>query len=192
MPIMFNSAALAAPLSPDVELLRQVASGDASAFDELYVLYGAAVYNYLLRLVNEPAIAEELLQEVFLAVWQGADRFRAEAKVKTWLLRIAHHKAVSWLRRHRPASSLDEAAEVASGDDHIDDRLAQAWQADRVRAALTELSPRHRAVIELAFVHDLPYAEIARIVDCPVGTVKSRMSYALRHLTAVLGDQTDG
>jgi len=186
---MFNSAALTASLSPDVVLLRQVASGDEGAFDELYVLYGAVVYNFLLRLVNEPPVAEELLQEVFLAVWQGADRFRAEAKVKTWLLRIAHHKAVSWLRHHRPASSLDEAAEVAAGDDHIDERLVRAWEADRVRAALSELSPKHRAVIELAFVHDLPYADIARIVDCPVGTVKSRMSYALRHLTAVLGKQ---
>lgn len=79
---MFNLAALTAPLKSDVELLRQVASGDTSAFDELYVLYGAVVYNYLLRLVNESPIAEELLQEVFLAVWQGADRFRAEARVK--------------------------------------------------------------------------------------------------------------
>ena len=185
---MFNSAALTAPLPTDVELLRQVASGDASAFDELYVLYGTVVFNYLLRLVNETPIAEELLQEVFLAVWQGANRFRAEAKVKTWLLRIAHHKAVSWLRRHRPASSLDEATDVAE-DTPIDDTLARAWQADRVRAALTELSPKHRAVVELAFVHDLPYAEIAKIMDCPVGTIKSRMSYALRYLTAILGKE---
>ena len=186
---MFNSAALTSPLTADHQLLRRVASGDERAFDELYVLYGAVVYNFLLRLVNEPPVAEELLQDVFLAVWQGADRFRAEAKVKTWLLRIAHHKAVSWLRHHQPASSLDEATDIAAEDDHIDERLARAWKADRVRAALGELSPKHRAVIELAFVHDLPYADIARIVDGPVGTVKSRMSYALRHLTAVLGHQ---
>ncbi len=187
---MFNSAALLVPLPSDVELLRKVASGDEGAFDELYVLYGAAVYNYLLRLVNESPVAEELLQEVFLAVWQGADRFRAEARVKTWLLRIAHHKAVSWLRRHRSAASLDDATDVAD-DDHVDEQIIQAWEADRVRTALNELTPKHRAVIELAFVHDLPYSEIARIVDCPVGTVKSRMSYALRHLTAVLGQPTD-
>lgn len=188
---MYNSAALTAPIVTDVELLRQVAAGDARAFDELYVLYGAVVYNYLLRLVNEPVIAEDLLQDVFLAVWQGADRFRAEAKVKTWLLRIAHHQAVSWLRRHRPASSLDDATDLADDDDHIDERLVQAWQADRVRAALEALSPKHRAAIELAFAHDLPYAEIARIMDCPVGTVKSRMSYALRHLTTVLAQPAE-
>jgi RNA polymerase sigma-70 factor, ECF subfamily len=186
---MLNPAALAAPLTADHQLLRQVASGDERAFDELYVLYGAVVYNFLLRLINEPAASEELLQEVFLAAWQGADRFRAEATVKTWLLRIAHHQAVSWLRRHHRMVSLDDAVEVAADEDHIDERLARAWQADRVRAALTQLSPKHRAVIELAFAHDLSYAEIARIVACPVGTVKSRMSYALRHLTAVLGQQ---
>jgi RNA polymerase sigma-70 factor, ECF subfamily len=187
---MFDSAALTAPLIADRQLLRQVASGDESAFDELYVLYGAVVYNFLLRLVNEAPVAEELLQEVFLAAWQGADRFRAEARVKTWLLRIAHHKAMSWLRRHHPVSPLDDAVEMAADEDHIDERLVRAWQADRVRAALSELSPKHRAVIELAFVHDLSYSEIAVIVSCPVGTVKSRMSYALRHLTAVLGNQT--
>ncbi len=189
---MLNSAALAAPLSPHIDLLRQIAAGDDRAFDELYQLYAPVVYTYLLRLVNETSVAEELLQEVFLAVWRGADRFRAEATVKTWLLRIAHHQAVSWLRRHRQVSSLDEAAEVAAEDDHFDERLVRAWQADRVRAALAQLSPKHRAVIELAFGQDLPYQEIAQIVDCPIGTVKSRMSYALRHLTAVLGDQPEG
>ena len=170
----------------------RIAAGDDRAFDELYQLYAPAVYTYLLRLVNETSVAEELLQEVFLAVWRSADRFRAEATVKTWLLRIAHHQAVSWLRRHRQVSSLDEAAEVAAEDDHFDERLVRAWQADRVRAALTQLSPKHRAVIELAFGQDLPYQEIAQIVDCPVGTVKSRMSYALRHLTAVLDEQSEG
>ena len=154
---MLNSAALTASLTADHQLLRQVASGDEGAFDELYVLYGPIVYNFLLRLINEAPVAEELLQEVFLAAWQGADRFRAEATVKTWLLRIAHHQAVSWLRRHHQVSPLDDAVEVTADEDHIDERLARAWQADRVRAALSELSPKHRAVIELAFVHDLSY-----------------------------------
>ncbi len=169
----------------DLDLLRQTAAGDEAAFAELYDLYAPPVYNYLLRLVNEPSIAEEILQEVFLAMWRGAQRFRGEAKVKTWLLRIAHHQAVSWLRRHRPASSLDEATDIAE-DEHIDERLARAWQADRVRAALSELSPKQRAVIELTFVHGLSYLEIAHVMNCPIGTVKSRMSYALRNLNDLL------
>jgi RNA polymerase sigma-70 factor (ECF subfamily) len=180
---------LAAALSPtDAELLRQVAAGDEVAFAELYDLYAPSVYNYLLRLVNEPAAAEEILQEVFLAMWQGAHRFREEAKVKTWLLRIAHHQAVSWLRRARSTAWANEELEA---DDHdpIEEHLARSWQIDRVRAALARLTPNHRAVIELTFVQGLSYAEIAEVMNCPIGTVKSRMSYALRRLNDLLNDE---
>ncbi len=181
-----NSIAVTVP-TRDFELLRQVAAGDEAAFGELYDLYAAPVYNYLLRLVNEPAVAEEILQEVFLAMWQSARRFRQEAKVKTWLLRIAHHQAVSWLRRTRatawPSDDLEDEE-----NDHLEDHLARSWQIDRVRAALAQLTPTHRAVIELTFVHGLSYAEIADVMSCPIGTVKSRMSYALRNLNALLNE----
>jgi len=183
-----NSAALTRPdADPDHQLLRQVAARDERAFDALYQAYGSAVYGYLMRLLNEPVAAEDLLQEVFLAAWQGAGRFRAEARVKTWLLRIAHHQAVSWLRRQRKALALDELAEAVA-DDGAEEALARTWHADEIRAALDRLTPNHRAVIELTFMHDLSYAEIAQIMDCPIGTVKSRMSYALRHLDRVLAD----
>src|SRR5512143_294699 len=107
----------------EIELLRQVAAGDEAAFAELYDLYAPPVYNYLLRLVNEGAVAEEILQEVFLAMWQGAPRFREEAKVKTWLLRIAHHQAVSWLRRSRNTLWSNDELEA---DEHepIEEHLA--------------------------------------------------------------------
>ncbi len=174
--------------SPDTELLRQVAAGDEAAFAELYDLYAPPIYNYLLRLVNEPAVAEEILQEVFLAMWQGAHRFREEAKVKTWLLRIAHHQAVSWLRRTRAALWPDD--ELEADDDPIEEHLARSWQIDQVRAALVQLTPKHRAVIELTFVQGLSYAEIAEVMSCPIGTVKSRMSYALSRLNGLLSEAT--
>ena len=151
----------------------------------LYDQYAAPVYNYLLRLVNESAVAEEILQEVFLAMWQSAHRFREEAKVKTWLLRIAHHQAVSWLRRTRAALWPNDELE-ADGNDRIEDHLAHSWQVEQIRAALAQLTPNHRAVIELTFVQGLSYAEIADVMNCPIGTVKSRMSYALRHLNVLL------
>src|SRR5512136_3468781 len=115
---------LAAAFSPtDAELLRQVAAGNEVAFAELYDLYAPSVYNYLLRLVNESAVAEEILQEVFLAIWQSAHRFREEAKVKTWLLRIALHQAVSWLRRTR--DTLWNADELEADDgEPIEEHLA--------------------------------------------------------------------
>jgi RNA polymerase sigma-70 factor, ECF subfamily len=169
----------------DVDLLRQMAAGDDAAFAELYDLYAPPVYNYLLRLINESAVAEEILQEVFLAMWRGAHRFRAEAKVKTWLLRIAHHQAVSWLRRERAVLWPNDELEADSAAS-IEEDLARSWQIDQVRGAFAQLSPKHRAVIELTFVHGLSYTEIAQVMNCPIGTVKSRMSYALRHMSSIL------
>jgi len=181
-----NTIAAAIP-SPDMELLRQVAAGDETAFAELYDLYAPHVYNYALRLVNEPAVAEEILQEVFLAMWQGARHFREEAKVKTWLLRIAHHQAVSWLRHTRAVLWSDDEFE-AIDHDPIEEHLARSWQIDQVRAALAQLTPKHRAVVELTFAQGLSYAEIAEVMSCPIGTVKSRMSYALSRLNRLLSE----
>jgi RNA polymerase sigma-70 factor, ECF subfamily len=169
----------------DFDLLRQVAAGDDAAFAELYDLYASPVYNYLLRLVNEPAIAEEILQEVFLAMWRGARGFRAEAQVKTWLLRIAHHQAVSWLRRKRAVLWPDDELEWEAVES-IEEDLTNSWQIEQLRGAIARLSPKHRAVIELTFVHGLSYIEIAQVMNCPIGTVKSRMSYALRHMNTLL------
>jgi RNA polymerase sigma-70 factor (ECF subfamily) len=165
----------------DRQLLRLVADGDEQALDKLYQRHSTTLYNYLLRLIHEPPIAEELLQEVFLAVWQGAGRFRGQSKITTWLFRIAHNQAVSWLRRRREATTLDELTHLPA-EGNPEEKAMASWRADQIQWALDQLSPKHRAVLELAFYHGLPYAEIAEIVDCPVGTVKSRVSYARKYL----------
>jgi RNA polymerase sigma-70 factor (ECF subfamily) len=167
-------------------LIRQVAAGDQQAFGILYDQYSTAIYNYLVRLIHEPQTAEDLLQEVFMVLWQSAKKFREEARVKTWLLSIAHYQAVSWLRRHHPALPLEDSIDTATDELHLDDQVAQTWETNRVWGQLDQLSPKHRAVIELAFVHNLPYADIAKVLDCPIGTVKSRMSYALKQLNGLL------
>jgi len=175
----------------DLELLQCTARGERPAFDALYDRYSTPLYNYLVRLIHETAVAEELTQEVYLAVWQGAGRFQGRSTVKTWLFRIAHHQAVSWLRRHgegrEPLPVEFEALEDLPGlAPDPEAQFLSGWQADQIVAALDGLSETHRAVVELAFVHDFSHAEIAEIMDCPAGTVKSRMSYALRHLEGIL------
>lgn len=168
----------------DPQLLKGTARRDEGAFEELYHRYSGPIYNYLLRLIHEEDVAEELLQEVFVAVWQGAGRFRGRAKVSTWLFRIAHHRAVDWLRKRRP-SSLEEAVRVPADDSPEEDAFG-AWRTDQLQAALAQLSPEHRAVLELTFFQNLSYREVAQVTGCPVGTVKSRVSYAKRHLNGVL------
>ncbi len=176
------------PPAPE-ELLARAGRGDEQAFELLYDEYSSPIYNYVLRLVHRESIAEELLQEVFLAAWKGARRFRGESKVKTWLFRIAHHTAVSWLRREREVFSSDGELPDRPVPDRSEAKAMHTWRTDQLRIALDRLTPEHRAVLELAFFHELPYAEIATILDCPVGTVKSRMSYARRYLSQFLREQ---
>jgi len=173
----------------DLTLLQQTAQGETAAFEHLYARYSTAVFNYLRRLVRRDEIAEELLQEVFVVVWQKAPLFEARASVKTWIFRIAHHKAVSWLRRrreHQPLSRLIRREERRVGGEQEALALEALADADALRRALEHLSPKHRAVIELAFGQQMTYKEIAIVLDCPLGTVKSRMKYALQNLERIL------
>jgi RNA polymerase sigma-70 factor (ECF subfamily) len=170
----------------DRVLLDQVAAGDEAALAALWARHGRKLYTYLVHMVGDPAVAEELLQEVWIAAWQGAGRFRGRAEVRTWLYRIAHYRAVSWLRRARALLvSLDASPELPADDDPPADAQAH-WRQALVRRALDCLSPKHRAVLELTFYHGFSYQEIAAIVGCPVGTVKSRMNHARRCLQAAL------
>jgi RNA polymerase sigma-70 factor (ECF subfamily) len=179
--IQLSAASSTTSDETDRRLLAAIARGNDRAFTELYQQHSPAVFNYLLRLIHDQNLAEDLLQETFVAVWRGADAFKRQAQVKTWLFRIAHNKAVSWLRRHRPQSMQDnlEIVDEAPGPETLS---LINWRNEALLAALDALSPNHRAVVELAFVHELPYSDIAEIMECPVGTVKSRMSYALRRL----------
>ena len=169
----------------DRQLVKQIADGEEQALAELYQRYCKPLYNYLLRLVHEPTVAEDLLQEVLVAVWQSAHRFKGHAKVTTWLYRITHNQAVSWLRQHRKETGLDELPNLAVGDDPATYAM-EKWRAVQLRRALDRLSPRHRSVLELTFFLGFSYAEVAEIVGCPVGTVKSRMSHARRYLLDAL------
>ncbi len=171
----------------DRQLLRRVAQGDEEALGILYQRHSRSLYNYLLRLIHEPALAEDLLQEVFVAAWQGAGRFRGRSKVTTWLFRIAHNQAVSWLRCRKRECTLEKVADLAVEGSPAEQMMGR-WRADRIQAALEQLSPKHRAVLELAFYHELSYQDIAEVVGCPVGTVKSRVSYARHYLQEALDE----
>jgi RNA polymerase sigma-70 factor (ECF subfamily) len=172
----------------DQQCLLNLSKGDDEALAELYSRYHKSVFNYTLQLVRDNAAAEDILQEVFLAVWQGADGFRQHSSVKTWIFRIAHNQAVSWIRKqNRIVTKSDNQTEVSADPE---ESIMLNWRADEVRSAIDKLSPIHRATVELAFVHDLSYTEIGEVLDCPVGTVKSRMSNATKHLSRILKNRS--
>jgi RNA polymerase sigma-70 factor (ECF subfamily) len=153
----------------------------------LFGRYRVALYRWLLRLVDDDALAEDLLSEVFLDVWRQAASFEGRSSASTWLLAIARYKALS-ARRRRTDAELDEAT-VATVPDIADDpevALQKKNQAEALRQSLPRLSLEHREVIDLAYYHGRSVKEIAEIVGINAATVKTRMFYARRKLAELV------
>jgi RNA polymerase sigma-70 factor, ECF subfamily len=169
------------------ELLTAIAAGSEPGFARFYDAYHSRVYAFVMRHLGDPAEASDVLNEVMLEVWRSAARFEGRSRALTWVLGIAHHKALDAVRRRarRSAEELDESLpdEDAPNPPEL---LDAAQNAESLRRCLEKLSDDHRLVVHLAFFDDLPYTEVARIVDCPVGTVKTRIFHAKRLLRQCL------
>ena len=179
--------AAAGESSSDEALIRRIAAGDQSAMRALFARYRVALYRWLLRLVDDAALAEDLLSEVFLDVWRQAVSFEGRSSVSTWLLAIARYKALS-ARRRRTDAELDEAT-VSTVPDTADDpevTLQKKNRAEALRRSLPRLSPQHREIIDLAYYHGKSVKEIAEIVSISEATVKTRMFYARRKLAELV------
>src|SRR6266446_2091663 len=172
--------------SSDEALIKRIAAGDRLAMQTLFARHRVALYRWLLRLVNEEALAEDLLSEVFLDVWRQAASFEARASVSTWLLAIARYKALSARRRRTDAALDDRALSVADPADGPDLVLENKMRADLVRQCLAKLSPEHGEVIDLVYYHDKSVEEVARIIGIPEATVKTRMFYARKKLAELV------
>jgi RNA polymerase sigma-70 factor, ECF subfamily len=177
------------------ELLAQIASGDEEALCQLYDAFRPRLRNYLWRQLHGDANAvEEALQDVFVAVWRTAASYRGEARVATWLFQIARYRALR-LRHNRHDADLDislHSLDEAEGLAAVQGRVLDDSHEDRVldRLALTQaldmLSPKHREALYLVSRQGFSLEETAAILDVPVGTIKSRMSYARKALLAAL------
>jgi len=181
------AALLAQPAAPETSsdemLIRRIAEGDQLAMRTLFGRHRVPLYRWLLRLVGDEALAEDLLSDVFLDVWRQAAAFEARSSVSTWLLAIARHKALS-ARRRRPDAELDEkiASSVADPADDPEVALQKRTRADLLRRSLARLSPEHREVIDLVYFHGKSVNEVAEIVGIAAATVKTRMFYARKKL----------
>ena len=171
----------------DEALLDRLVAGDTKALTQLYERHARGIFAFLCRLTGDAAAAEDLLQDTFVAAWRGAATFRGRSSVRTWLFGIAHHKAMRDLRR-RDLDLLDEEESLPDSAPPVPELAAAAWEQERVVAALAELPPAQRAVMELVFYHGFSSAEVAEVLNCPVGTVKSRAFLARRRLARLLAD----
>jgi RNA polymerase sigma-70 factor (ECF subfamily) len=175
-------------LSSDQMLLARIARGDALAMRTLYARHYTSVYRWLVRLMRNGALAEDLLSEVFLDVWRQAASFQGRCSVSTWLLAIARHKALS-ARRRRIDDQLDDAAaaEIPDPADDPETALAKKDRGELLRSAMAQLSDEHREVLDLVYYHDCSVKETAEIVGVGEATVKTRMFYARKRLEGLLG-----
>ncbi|WP_245928572.1 RNA polymerase sigma factor [Murinocardiopsis flavida] len=175
----------------DHGLLAAVAAGGEPALRVLYDRHSPAMLRLLHRLTGDSGVAEEILQESWLAVWRSAATFRGDSSVRGWLLGVARRQAHNRLRRFEPVRLALDAEEVPEpvdpGTDVEADVLASAGQR-QILAAITALPRRHRDVAVLALVEELPYTDIAEALGIPVGTVKSRMAKARGRLGAALAE----
>lgn len=174
---------------PDLRLIARIREGDREAFAELYRAYEARLGRFLGHLVRHPQIAEEVLDDTLLVLWERSGDFRGQSKLSTWIFAIAYRKAMKALRRHDAPVEDRADAERASPDENPEEAFGHVKLHALLRNAMAQLSPEHRAVVELTYYQDLSYREIAAIMDCPVDTVKTRMFYARRHLRRCLGGE---
>lgn len=171
----------------DEALPALVAGGDEAALAELYDRFGRVAYGLALRIVRDANLAEDAVQDAFLAAWRTAASFDPRrGKASTWLLTIVHRRAVDVVRREerRRAEPLD--AEPASVGESADDTSELREQRQAVQAALAQLSPDQRQALELAYYGGLSQTELAERLGVPLGTVKSRMFTALAKLRDLL------
>jgi RNA polymerase sigma-70 factor (ECF subfamily) len=165
----------------DEDLLRKTVTQDKDAFRLLFERHKTRVYNVILRMIGSPEDAADLLQDVFLTVYTQAKSFRFQSRFATWLMSVTINATLNASKRKRRRRHVEVSEELAAEPRPIKD--------EKIRAVLDRLDPTLRAVVILRYIEGMDYAEIAQVVDCPTGTVKSRLHRAHEELREALRDE---
>lgn len=167
----------------ELALIRRVSLRDRTALRELYLLYHRRLSRFLMRVTQRQDLAEEVINDTLLVVWNSAERFRGDSRVSTWIVGIAYRRALKSIRRRRSFESLElEATDSLVGADGVQACETQEW----IEEALAELPLEQRLCLELAYVLGHSCEEISVITSCPVNTVKTRLYHARRKLSVLL------
>jgi RNA polymerase sigma factor (sigma-70 family) len=177
----------------DLELIRRVAAGEAEAFEALYRRYAPAAYGAALRVLRQPFLAQEVVHDSFVAVWNAPEAYDgSRGPFRTFLLSLVHHRAVDAVRREERLRERERRANPppVPDEDVMESVVEEADLADRrraVREAMGTLTPDQREALELMYFRGWTQARIAEATGIPIGTVKSRVWAAMRRLREMLG-----
>jgi RNA polymerase sigma-70 factor (ECF subfamily) len=171
----------------DHVLLEVIANGDRDAMRLLFARHNLRIFRFLLRVVGDKSIAEDLLNDVFLAAWRGAATFEGGSQAITWLLGIARYKALSALRRRAVdflGDDLDES--IKNPCDGPEGIMQSVGRSAILQTCLKQLSRAHREVLDLVYYHDQSIEEVARVTGVPANTVKTRVFHARKRVAELL------
>ena len=179
---------------PDASLMESVRARDPRALDRLYSMYASLVYGLALRIVQDGAEAEEVAQDVFVYVWQQADRFDAtRGNLTSWLVTLTRSRSIDRVRsrgsQERRLEGLAREVEARQASATLEDPLEEALLAEsrrRVRLGLETLPREQRQALEIAYFEGLSHSEIASKLEVPLGTVKTRIRQGMIRLRAAL------
>lgn len=169
----------------DEAVVALAGRSEESALAELYDRYGAAAYGLARRVVRDPSLAEDVVQEAFLALWRSAGRFTPErATAASWIMTLVHRRAVDVVRREqrRRTEPLAEDAGEGVSHDSAEDEVWLRLERERVQQALRQLPDHQRETLELAYYGGFTQTELAQRLGRPLGTIKSQMFTALNTL----------
>jgi RNA polymerase sigma-70 factor (ECF subfamily) len=172
-------------------LLSRVAAGETRAFEELYRIYHPRLTRFLINILRRPHLVEEALDDTMMVVWRRPGSFTGASKVSTWIFAIAYRTALKALSRlDEPQEDLD-AEQRPSAEPDPEQALGDLQVQKLLLNAMDRLSSDHRVVVDLTYYHEAGYREIAEIMNCPVGTVKTRMFHARLKLKELLDGQLE-
>jgi len=168
----------------EAQLLRRIASGDRDAFGEFYDQYSGLLYAVALRILGDAAEAEDVLQEVFLQIWDKSGTFNAQlGKPSSWVITLARHRSLDRLRSSNRRFRLSEQLQTAATEEvHESDFTDSTEKAKAIRAAINTLPHEQRQAIELAYFGGLSQSEISAQLQEPLGTIKARIRRGMLHL----------
>lgn len=186
LPLLERPAAVTAA-DPDQELAERFRDGDRAAFDALVRRHQKGVWRLIRRYVKSDADAADVTQLAFVRAFRGLATFRGTATVRSWLYRIAINCALSWLRDHRREQPAEISEDALTEDNPAPARLSASDDRARLRAAIAQLPPKQKLVLELRVFDDLAFREVADLADCSENTAKVNFHYAVKRLRDILG-----